>query len=163
MTMTLLFFRLLLLALLAPPAPGAATPAKALLTVESIAIQPASPGPDTLCRLTIRVKNAGPRKASYLAFAVRLNGEPVEVYKRHLYLQTLPPGAATEVRLFNFWTTETGRPVPKDRTLRIEVALTEARWVEVRSEGGAEVVKPAGPVLGLPVSANLAVPLKAGS
>jgi hypothetical protein len=111
----------------------------------------------------VKVKNGGARKASALAFTVRINGLPLSVYKRQVYLQVIDPGATAEVRLFNFWTTETGRPLPKDGQLRVEVALAEARWVEVKSEGGAFVVTPAGAVPGLPMPApaSLTVPLKA--
>jgi hypothetical protein len=153
-----------------PPAP-AATPAaavpsnppaaaKSLLAVESIAILPADPGPDTLCQLRVKVRNGGTRKASALAFAVRVDGVALPVYKHQLYLQQIDPGATAEVRLFNFWTTETGRPLPKDGKLRVEVMLAEGRWVEVKIEGGAEVVTPGGTVAGLPVSTSLTVPLK---
>jgi hypothetical protein len=128
--------------------------------VESVEILPASPGPDTLCQLRVKVKNGGTHQASALVFAVRINGESLAVYKHQIYLQQIDPGATAEVHLFNFWTTETGRPIPKDGTLRVEVALAEARWVEVKSEGGAEVVTPVGAVPGLPVSASLTVPLK---
>jgi hypothetical protein len=144
-------------------APSPAQVSKPSLAVESIEILPASPGPDTLCQLRVKVKNGGTRKASALAFSVRVNGEPLAVYKHQVYLQQIDPGSTAEVRLFNFWTTETGRPVAKDGKLRLEVALAEARWVEVKSEGGAEVVTPAGDVPGLPVSASLTVPLKAGA
>jgi hypothetical protein len=154
---------LLLLAIFPDIAAGQAAPApsKPPLAVEAVEIRPANPGLDTLCQLRVKVRNGGTRKASSLAFAVRINGAPLAVYKHQVYLQVIDPGATAEVRLFNFWTTETGRPLPKDGPLRLEVALAEARWVEVKSEGGAEVVTPVGTVPGLPVSASLAVPLKA--
>jgi len=155
-----LFALLALSPALATGQPAPATPAKPLLTVESVEILPASPGPDTLCQLRAKVRNSGTHKASALAFAVRVNGETLAVYKYQIYLQQIDPGSTVEVRLFNFWTTETGRPVAKDGKLRVEVTLAEARWVEVRSEGGAEVVTPVGTVPGLPVSASLTVPLK---
>jgi hypothetical protein len=158
----------LLAALLASLAPlalsvaGAAEPAAkpAPLTVEAIEVKPPNPGPDTLCQLRVRVKNAGPRQASALAFEVRIDGQELAVYRKQLYLQTIAPGATGEVRLFNFWTSETGRPAPADGKLKVEVALKEARWVEVKQEGGAEVWRPAGPVEGLPSSAALTVALR---
>jgi hypothetical protein len=136
-----------------PPAP------KSPLAVAALEIRPAHPGPDTLCQLSVQVKNGGSRKASALAFTVRVNGEPLAVYKRQVFLQVIDPGTTATVRLFNFWTTETGRPVPRDGQLRLEVALAEARWVEVKTEKGAEVVTPGEAVPGLPVSASLTVPL----
>jgi hypothetical protein len=155
-----LFALLALSPALAAGQPAPAPAPKPPLAVEGVEILPASPGPDTLCQLRVKVKNGGTHKASALVFAVRINGEPLAVYKHQIYLQQIGPGATAEVHLFNFWTTETGRPIPKDGKLRVEVALAEARWVEVRSEGGTEVVTPVGAVPGLPVSASLTVPLK---
>jgi len=159
---------LLLLALLVALLPGAAAgqgaPAAkpaSLLALPSIEIRPAAPGPDTLCQLRVKLRNGGTKKASVFAFTVRVNGEPIPVYKRQVYLQTVDPGSVAEIQLYNFWTTETSRPAPKDGQLRVEVTLDEARWVEVRTEGGAEVATPGDKVPGLPVSASLAVSLKA--
>ena len=141
----------------APASPKAPT---APIAMDAIEVRPANPGPDTLCQLRVKVRNGGAKKASSLVFTVRINGQPLAVYKRQVYLQVIDPGTTAEVRLFNFWTTETGRPLPKDGQLRVDVALAEARWVEVKSEGGAEVVTPVGTVPGLPTSASLAVPIK---
>ncbi|HZF07628.1 MAG TPA: CARDB domain-containing protein [Thermoanaerobaculia bacterium] len=169
-----------LLALLAGPAAGQGAPPPAEkpaekpvekpagkpaspLALESVEIRPAHPGPDTLCQLRVKLKNGGTKKASVFAFTVRINGEPVPVYQRQTYLQTVDPGTVGEVRLFNFWTTETRRPLPKDGQLRVEVALDEARWVEVKNEGGAEVTTPLDKVPGLPVQTRLAVPLQAAA
>ena len=124
---------------------------------------PPKPGSDTLCQLRVRVKNGGSRQVSALGFEVKLNGRPLPVYEKQLYLQTIASGAAEEVRLFNFWTTESGRPAPADGKLKVEVALKEAQWVEVKSEGGAEVWKPLGPVEGLPVTAAVTLELKQGT
>jgi hypothetical protein len=133
---------------------GAAAPAKpSPVALEGVDVRPPRPGPDTLCQLRVRVKNGGSRKLSALGFEVKLNGQALPVYKSQLYLQTIAPGETAEVRLFNFWTTETGRSAPADGKLKVEVALKEAQWVEVKTEGGAEVWKPVGPVEGLPVAA----------
>jgi hypothetical protein len=142
-----------------PPPPAAKSP----LSVEAVEILPADPGPETLCQLRVKIRNGGTRKISALAFAVRLGGLALPVYQHQIYLRRIEPGTTAEVRLFNFWTTEAGRPAPlapKDGRLQVEVSLTEARWVEVKNEGGAEVVTPGGSVPGLPVSAKLTVPLK---
>jgi hypothetical protein len=147
-----------------PAAPADKPAGKASpLTLESVEIRPPNPGPDTLCQLRVKLRNGGAQKASVFAFTVRVNGEPIPVYKRQSYLQTVEPGAVAELRLFNFWTTETSRPLPKDGQLRVEVTLDEARWVEVKSEGGAEVATPGGKVPGLPVTARLAVAMKAAA
>ncbi len=137
----------------APPPPSP-------LAIEEIAVDPAAPGPDTLCKLRVKVRNGGQQIASRLAFAVKINGQPLPVYANQLYLQNLPPGQASEVRLYNFWTTETSRPVPKDGKLAIEVALKEASWVEVKTEEGVEVSRPLGTVPGLPVAKSLTLTLR---
>lgn len=129
---------------------GAASAKPSPVTLEAIDVRPPAPGPDTLCQLRVRVKNGGSRKVSALGFEVKLNGQALPVYKTQLYLQTVAPGETGEVRLFNFWTTESGRPAPADGKLKVEVALKEAQWVEVKTEGGAEIWKPVGPVEGLP-------------
>lgn len=140
-----------------PPAPA---PPPSPLALEEVAIEPAAPAADTLCKLRVKVKNGGDRVASRLAFEVTLNGKALPVYANQLYLQNLPPGQVSEVRLYNFWTTETGRPAPADGKLTVEVALKEATWVEVRTEEGVEVSRPLGPVPGLPVTKGLSVQLK---
>lgn len=139
---------------------GEATPKAPPLAVESIEVRPPNPGPDTLCQLRVRVRNRGSRQASALGFTVRVGGQELAVYRNQLYLQTIAPGAAGEVRLFNFWTSETGRPAPADGKLKVEVTLAEARWVEVKTENGAEVWRPAGTVEGLPASAALVLDLR---
>jgi hypothetical protein len=137
-----------------------ATPPPAPLAIAEVAIEPAAPGPETLCKLRVKVRNEGPQIASRLAFEVKLNGQPLAVYANQLYLQNLPPGEVSEVRLYNFWTTETGRPLPKDSKLTVEVALKEASWVEVKTEEGVEVSRPLGTVPGLPVAKSLTITLK---
>ena len=136
-------------------------PAKPLqLTLEAVTVEPSSPTAETLCRLRVTVKNAGQDFASALELAVRVNGQELPAYKNRLFYDPVPPGTAKEVRLFNFWTTESGRPAPADGKLKVEVALKEAQWVEVKSEGGAEVWKPVGPVEGLPLAVSISLELK---
>ncbi|HEX5760769.1 MAG TPA: hypothetical protein VF121_16390 [Thermoanaerobaculia bacterium] len=142
-----------------PPAEPAAPPPSPL-GLEEVAIEPAAPAVETLCKLRVKVRNGGDRIASRLAFEVKLNGQALPVYARQLYLQNLPAGQVSEVRLYNFWTTESSRPAPKDGKLTVEVALKEATWVEVAMEEGVEVSRPLGPVPGLPVAKALAVQLK---
>ncbi len=140
-----------------PAAPPAA--ARSPLAIEEVAIDPAAPGAATLCKLRVRVKNGGTRVASRLAFAVTINGQALPVYSNQLSLQHLPPGQVSEVPLYNFWTTETGRPAAPGGKLAVTVSLTEAAWVEVKDEEGVEVQRPLGSVPGLPVSKTLTVVL----
>lgn len=125
------------------------------LSIEAVKVEPASPAPDTLCRLSVTIRNAGPRKASAFEIGVRINGQDLPAYKSRAYLQPVEPGAAGEIRLFNFWSTETGRPAPKDGKLAVEVTLARASWVEKETRDGADVWTPAGAVEGLPVSKTI--------
>jgi CARDB len=129
-----------------------------VLLLESLAVDPAKPGPKTLCELRARIRNKGGQAATSFLFEVRINGQEQTVYKNHAYMQPIAAGAVGEVQLFNFWTTESGRPPPNGQ-LRIEVALKEARWVEVTRHGNATDEKLQGNVEGLPVSAGWAITL----
>ena len=133
----------------AAPAPAAA------LSILSVTVEPAAPAADTLCRLRVQIRNAGARPASHLVFRVRIGPHELPVYGKLVYLQALPAGASSEVRLYNFWTSETGRPFPADGKLAVEVTLLEARWVRVETVDGAEVTTPLEPVAGLPVSRSI--------
>jgi hypothetical protein len=139
------------------------TPAAAAspLLIEAIAVEPTEPGPETLCKLRIKIRNGGGRPASSLRFAVKVAGHSLPVYGNQLFMYPLAPGAATEVRLYNFWTTETGRPAPPDGKLTVEVALTEARWLKLTTDpDGVEVWEPLEPVPGLPIAKSVTLPLK---
>jgi hypothetical protein len=153
----------LLLALAASPLPAQeeGKPAPPL-SIEAVRVEPASPAPDTLCRLSVAVRNAGTRRASHFEIAVRINGQELPAYRSRLYLQPIEPGATGEIRLFNFWSTETSRPAPRDGKLTVEVALTRASWVDKEVKDGAEIWTPAGAVEGLPVSKSVAVTLAKG-
>lgn len=122
------------------------------LTLESIRVEPASPAPESLCRLSITLRNAGDRPASALELAVKLGGRPLPAYKDRLFLKAVEPGASREIRLFNFWSSEPGRPVPADGKLTVEVTLARAAWMRKEMKDGAEVWTAAGPVEGLPVT-----------
>ena len=141
----------------AEPAPQAAEKAaatSAALALGAVTVTPAAPGPDTLCQLRVEVKNGGDRIASQLAFAVKLNGQELPVYRNQLFMQRLDPGKSATVRLYNFWTTETGRAAPADGKYRVEVTLVSAQWYEVASKDGVEEWTPQGAVPGLPVTAS---------
>jgi hypothetical protein len=148
-----------LLLVLAPLLGGAAASgaetAKPALSIESVKIEPASPRPDTLCHLTVTLKNAGEQRASALEMTVKINGRELSAYKKRLYLTAVEPGATREVRLFNFWSTEAGRPAPADGKLNVEVTLSRASWMQKTTRDGAEVWTPTGDAPGLPVTKNI--------
>jgi hypothetical protein len=146
---------LLLAVLLGTAAAARAEAPKPTLTLEAVKVEPASPRPDALCHLTVTVRNAGSQVASSLEFVVKVNGQELPAYKKRLYLTPVEPGATREIRLFNFWSTETGRPAPANGKLGVEVALAHASWVRKASRDGAEVWTPAGEVPGLPASRNV--------
>jgi len=140
------------------------------LTLTKIDVQPPNPGADTLCKLTVTVRNTGERKASQLGFAVHLNGQSLTVYDNQLFMYPVPAGGELEIPLYNFWTTETSRPkMPEDGKLVVEVALNEAQWMDISIEkemverGGeqveeeVEVWTPLGPVEQLPTTASAAL------
>jgi hypothetical protein len=143
------------------------------LRVERLIVTPERPGSDTLCRLVVRLHNGGEKPMYAFAFDVELNGVPLPVYERQLFLQSIPAGKSAEVRLFNFWTTETGRARPADGRLAVEVKVREALWLDVTTEPAAadgerkadepaepvEVWSPAGEVPGLPVRGSLTLEL----
>lgn len=153
--------RLTLLLLLLPallPAQEAKAP-KTALALEEVRVEPGTPGPDTLCRLSVVLKSSGSKKASALVFRVRINGQDLPVYQNQVFYQAVDPGATATLRLHNFWSTETSRPLPKDGKLTVEVTLAEARWMEVQTKDGAEVWTPAGAVEGLPVAKSVTLTL----
>lgn len=131
-----------------------------LVVVEEVTVEPADPGPETLCRLTVKLRNGGERPASLFGFGVTVNGQPLTVYDKELFALAVDPGTAADLRLFNFWSAETGRPAPKDGKLTVEVRLKEAQWVEIKTEDGAEVWTPTGAVEGLPVAKSLTLKMK---
>ena len=68
------------------------------------------------------------------------------------------------IALYNFWTSESGRPAPADGRVEVLVRLREARWVEVSEveEDGetVEVWTPVGDVAGLPQTVSVTLELK---
>jgi hypothetical protein len=137
-----------------------------LLTLEAVMVEPTSPAADTLCRLRVKLRNSGEQIASQLGFAVSLNGQDLGVYGNQLFMYPVAPGATEEIRLYNFWTTETSRSMPADGKLRVEVTLKEAIWTRVEmetdEEGEIEVWTPIGPVESLPVKAEVTLQMKTG-
>lgn len=131
---------------------GQSTP---LLTVEKISVEPASPGPDTLCKLRVTLRNAGKEIASQLDVRVSINGQELPVYRNQLFMFPIEPNQTAEIKLYNFWSTETSRSMPKDGKLNIEVSLVGAQWMKIETEEEVEIWKPLGPVDHLPVVGNL--------
>ncbi len=129
-----------------------------------IEVNPAAPGPETLCKLTATIENAGDRAIYGFGFDVEVNGHSLPVYEKQLFLQVIEAGESGVVELYNFWTSETGRPPPPDGGLEVLVRLREARWVEVSEieEDGetVEVWTPVGDVSGLPQTVELILELK---
>ncbi len=137
--------------------PAAPSPAPHLEIV-AVDVTPARPGNETLCKLRVSIKNTDERPAYALGFSVSINGKDLRVYQRQLFMKPLPGsarGTTTEIDLFNFWTSETGRPAPENGKLEIRVSLTKAKWLQVsqdKAEDGTatEVWTPLGEVEGLP-------------
>jgi hypothetical protein len=143
----------------AEPAEGAKSP----VTVATVSVTPDSPGADTLCKLRVTLKNAGAKAVSAFGFQVKINGKALPVYDKQRYLDPIDPGDSQEIPLFNFWTSETGRPYPADGSVTVEVSLTEARYVEKRMEGDMPVWTLKDPVEGLPSTQTVRKPFKSVS
>ncbi len=124
------------------------------LSLGRILVEPERPAEETLCKLSIEVSNSSEGAASYLAFEVRLNGEPLAVYENQLFVQQIAPQSSTTVDLFNFWSTDSDRLPPTDGKITIEVLLLEAQWARIEIENGVEIWTPTGSVAGLPVSSR---------
>lgn len=159
-------FLLAMLAAIVAPAPQPASAEKqtsgSLLAIEAIEVDPPQPGPETLCRLKVRLRNNGQQTASDFAFQVALNGQALSVYSNQSWVANLAPGKDTEVQLYNFWTSESDRPAPKDGRLVVEVRLKAARWLDTNEKGLAS--RPAKDVDPLPAprSVTLSVSTKKG-
>jgi hypothetical protein len=135
------------------------------LSIEEVIVEPEKPAADTLCQLRIKVKNPGAEVASQFGFGVKLNGQDLGIYGNQLFMFPIEPGATGELKLYNFWTTETSRPdLPKDGKLTVEVTLKEAQWMKIENdEEGVEVWTPLGAVSGLPVSNSVTLATAGGS
>jgi hypothetical protein len=140
---------LVLLASRAHPAGGA-------VSIESVTISPASPGPGALCGLSVRLKNAGTHTATDFRFKAKIDGQDVAPYGIETYAVNVAPGSSDTITLHNFWT-----PAAPKASLTIEVSLAEGRWADVKQEGRTTTTTPIGPIEGLPVSATGSVRLSA--
>lgn len=134
--------------------------AKPALTLESVKIEPAAPGPDTLCKLTVTLRNTGSQPASALEFTVKVGGQDMAAYKGRTFLKPVEPGATREIALFKFWSTEPSRPAPADGMLAVDVTLAKASWMTRETKDGAEAWTLASPVEGLPATKSVSVNVK---
>ena len=139
-----------------------------VVTVDTVIVEPSGRiggaeaiGPETLCKLRVKLRNGGTQKVSSFLFGVRINGQSVKTYDQTVYTQAIDPSATGEIELFNFYSSESSGPKPKDGNLTVEVTLKEARWVEIKKDGQASVWTPLGEVKGLPSSKSVTKPIKA--
>ncbi len=130
------------------------------ITIEAITIEPAAPAVDTLCKLRVTLKNEGSEIASQLDFKVKINGQLLPVYRNQLFMFPLEPGKSSDIKLYNFWSTETSRPAPQNGKLEVEVSLVGAQWTKVSMEEDVEVWQPLGEVAGLPQSKSVTLEMK---
>jgi hypothetical protein len=125
--------------------------AKPGLVLEAAEVTPAKAPGDALCQLRARIRNGGEAIAAAFVFAVRVDGKEIPVYRNHVFMDPIEPGETRALRLYGFWTSETGRPLPASGDLDVEVTLQEARWMKVEKDaGGARVWHDLGAVEGLP-------------
>ena len=124
------------------------------LTIAAVKVEPKSSTADTLCGLKIEIENRDSRIASQLEFRVEIDGVALPVYNNHVFMFPIAPETSTEVQLFNFWTTESSRPLPEDGDLDISVSLVGAQWMSIGDEEGVEVWEPLAAVEGLPTVAT---------
>jgi hypothetical protein len=115
-------------------------------------MEPAVALPDTLYALRVRIRNSGTDPANDLSFQVSVSGQRLATYLNHSFKTELPPGRETDVQLYHFWSSETGRAFPKDGRLVVEVQLTGARWIS--QTGAGRDVQPLPPALAVTLSAR---------
>ena len=135
-------------------------PAPPKVTLAGVTVTPENPGPDTLCKLSVKLRNDGEKTASLFAFAVEINGQKLPVYDKELFAFPVEAGSTADLALFNFWSTETGRKAPADGKLKVEVRLVEAQWVTIAMEDDVEVWTPGSVIGGLPASASVTLQMK---
>jgi hypothetical protein len=101
--------------------------------------EPPPASPDALYQLRVRIRNNGSESASDLTFQVTVNGQRLAPYVNHTFRSDLSPGKETDVPLYNFWSSESGRPFPADGRLVVEVRLTGARWMSAGDKTPSDV------------------------
>lgn len=130
------------------------------ITIEAVTIEPAAPAADTLCKLQVTLKNHGTETASQLDLKVKINDQMLPVYRNQLFMFPLAAGATADLKLYNFWSTETSRPFPQDGKLTVEVSLVGAQWTKISMEEDTEVWQPLGAVEGLPHAKSVTLEMK---
>lgn len=130
------------------------------VTLEAVSVEPTAPGADTLCKLQVTLQNNGTEVASQLDFKVTINGQELPVYRNQLFMYPVQPQQSAQIQLYNFWSTETSRPMPADGKLTVEVSLTAAQWMKIAMEDEVEVWEPLGPIDGLPSSQSVTLTMQ---
>ena len=133
------FFGSLLAAALAISSAFAQPPAPKLV-LEAAEVTPRSASADALCQLRARIKNAGQSVAAAFVFAVKINGQEIPVYRNHVFMDPIKPGETRSLRLYGFWTSETGRQLPADGDTIVELSLLEARWMKAEKDAEGTIV-----------------------
>lgn len=131
-----------------------------LVTLEAISVEPETPSADTLCKLKVTVQNKGTEVASQLDFKVKINDQDLPVYRNQLFMYPVRPEESAEIQLYNFWSTETSRPMPADGKLTVEVTLAAAQWTKISMEDDVEVWQPLGPIDGLPSTKSVTLTMQ---
>ena len=146
---------ILVVALLASnlsPSLAFAQQASPKLVLEAAEVTPGTAAADALCQLRARIKNTGQAIASGFVFGVKLNEHEMGVYRNHVFMEPIQQGETHSLRLYGFWTSETGRPLPAAGDLVIELSLLEARWMKAEKDAGGTLVwSDLGAVEGLPL------------
>ncbi len=110
------------------PAATAQTQDTPPIQVEKVEVTPKNAGAETLCQLWVTIRNNGSHYASAFEFEVQVASHQLPVYGNHSFLTAVAPGESKRLRLFNFWTNETGRPYPGSGSLEVSVSLQQASW-----------------------------------
>ena len=129
--------------------------AASAISVDAVSVSPANPGPNALCTLSVRLKNAGTKTATNFRFKVTIEGKEVATYGIETYAVNVPSGTSETIPLHNFWTGAAKASFP------VEVSVLEGTWADVKREGNASTTTPSGPIEGLPVSASQTVTMSA--
>jgi hypothetical protein len=149
-----------LLGSLVVAAPATAQQSAPKLVLEAAEVTPAKAPADALCQLRARIKNGGTSVATAFVFALKLDGKEIAVYRNHVFMDPIDPGETRSIKLYGFWTSETGRPLPKSGDLTVELTLQEARWMKMEKDAeGARIWQDLGAVEGLPQTARRTVEL----
>ena len=140
-----------LLGAFAVATPATAQQPAARLVLEAAEVTPAKAPADALCQLRARIKNGGTTVATAFVFALEIDGKAIAVYRNHVFMDPIEPGETRSIKLYGFWTSETGRPLPASGDLEVELTLQEARWMKMEKDAeGARVWQDLGAVEGLP-------------